>query len=178
GKSIFAEAYFDDNDNLKVDKLLNDYKEYVSLRGFAPFREKDEEGKFVSVKEAAMIYSFETYIAAFITQAQGKIYREALVGLGRSDMIIYLKGKEYLFETKNYAGYFQFDDGKKQLAYYAKSVGHARAYYIIFCPSDVRYPDKVKEETVKIEGVEIVVWLIHYDYKAAWRHYKPEDEEE
>jgi hypothetical protein len=177
GRSIFADAYFDDSDNLNVKKLLNEYKDYVKLRGFAPFREKDKDGNFVSVKEAAMIYSFETYIAAFMTQAQGKIYREALVGLGKSDMIIHVRGKEYLFETKNYAGYFQFDDGKKQLAYYAKSAGHTRAYYVIFCPSDGFYPDKVKEETVKIEGVEIVVWLIHYDYKAVWKHYE-EDEYE
>jgi hypothetical protein len=176
-QQIFAQEYFDRRSNLNVEKLLSDYKNFVALRGFAPFREKDEKGNFVSIKEAAMIYSFEIFITAFISQACGKIYREALVGLGKSDMIIYVKGKEYLFETKNYSGEFQFFDGKKQLAYYAKSAGHKKAYYVIFCPSNARYSDKMKEKTETIEGVKIATYLIHYDTKAVWKHYKADDEE-
>jgi hypothetical protein len=176
-RGIFADEYFDKKGNLSVEKLLSDYKSFVALRGFAPFREKDEKGNFVSIKEAAMIYSFEIYISAFITQARGKIYREALVGLGKSDMIIYVRNKEYLFETKNYAGFVQFIDGKKQLAYYAKSAGHKKAYYIVFCPSDARYPEEVKEKTETVAGVKISTFLIHYDVKTAWKHYKTDDEE-
>jgi hypothetical protein len=176
-QNLYADDYFDAKGILNVDKLLFDYKDFVALRGFAPFREKDEKGNFVSIKEAAMIYSFEIYISAFITQARGKIYREALVGLGKSDMIIYVQNKEYIFETKNYSGFVQFVDGKKQLAYYAKSAGHEKAYYIVFCPNDVRYHERVNEKTDNIEGIEIITYLIHYDTKAVWKHYKADDEE-
>jgi hypothetical protein len=92
-------------------------------------------------------------------------------------MIIYVQNKEYIFETKNYSGFVQFVDGKKQLAYYAKSAEHEKAYYIVFCPNDVRYHERVNEKTDNIEGIEIITYLIHYDTKAVWKHYKADDEE-
>jgi hypothetical protein len=175
-QNLYAGDYFEKNGILNVDKLLADYKKFVALRGFAPFREKDKNGNFVSIKEAAMIYSFEIFISAFISQAEGKIYREALVGLGKSDMVINVKGKEYLFETKNYSGESQFNNGKKQLAYYAKSGGHKKAYYVVFCPSDAQYRESVKDKPETIEGVKILTYLIHYDTKAVWKHYNEDDE--
>jgi hypothetical protein len=122
-RTIFAPDYFTDKGELKLEKLIESFKTYVKRRGFNVFREKDDDGNFLSIKEAALIYSFETYIHAFITQTDGKIYREANTGLGKSDIIININNLEYLIETKIYYAFKQFTDGKSQLAYYCKSLG-------------------------------------------------------
>ncbi len=162
-RTIFAEEYFDENDELKLDKLIETYKEYIKRRGFNPHREKDENGKYKSIKEAALIYSFETYIHAFITQTEGKIYREANTGLGKSDMIVNVKNKEYLIETKIYYANKQFTDGKKQLSYYCKSLGLNKGIYLVYCPNGIRYQETVKDNVETIDDVEITTFLIQYD---------------
>ncbi len=162
-RTIFAEEYFTEAGDLKLEKLIQNYKEYVKRRGFNPHREKDENGNYKSIKEAALIYSFETYIHAFITQTDGKIYREANTGLGKSDMILNVRNKEYLIETKIYYAFKQFDDGKKQLAYYCKSLNLTKGIYLVYCPNNIRYPENVKEDIVNINGIEISTYLIEYD---------------
>jgi len=160
---IYAPDYFTDKNELKIEKLIKTYKEYAKRRGFNVFREKDKNGKFKSLKESALIYSFETYIHAFITQTEGKIYREANTGLGKSDMIININNFEYLIETKIYYAHKQFQDGKKQLAYYCQSLGLDKGAYLVFCPNTFTYHHSVKRETENIEGVEITTYLIEYD---------------
>ena len=169
-RSIYGPDYFTDSGEFKLEKLIETYKEYVKRRGFNVFREKDETGKYQSLKEAALIYSFETYIHAFITQTDGKIYREASTGLGRSDMIINVNNREYLIETKIYHSYKQFIDGKKQLAYYCQTVGVNKGAYLVFYPNDINYRDTIKEQTESIEShassgkvVDITTYLISYD---------------
>ncbi len=162
-RSIFVEEYFTESGELKLEKLIETYKEYVKKRGFNPHREKDEDGNYKSIKEAALIYSFETYIHAFITQTDGKIYREANTGLGKTDMIINISNKEYLIETKIYYAPKQFREGKNQLAYYCKSLGLNKGVYLVFCPNDIKYPKNAKEQTESIDGIDISTYLISYD---------------
>ena len=162
-RTIYAPDYFNDMGELSLEKLIETYKEYVKRRGFNVFREKDENGKYKSLKEAALIYSFETYIHAFITQTDGKIYREANTGLGKSDMIINIGNREYLIETKIYYAFKQFVDGKKQLAYYCQSLGLNKGAYLVFCPNDIHYPDSIKEITETVDGIAITTVLISYD---------------
>ncbi len=162
-RTIFAEEYFTETGDLKLDKLIETYKEYIKRRGFNPHREKDENGNYTSIKEAALIYSFETYIHAFVTQTEGKIYREANTGLGKSDIILNVKNKEYLIETKIYYAPKQFKDGKKQLSYYCKSLGQTKGIYLVYCPNNIKYPETVKEQTDIINNVEISTFLIEYD---------------
>jgi len=167
-RTIFAPEYFNADGQLKLDKLIDTYKEYIKRRGFQPHREKDENGNYTSIKEAALIYSFETYIHAFITQTKGKIYREAQTGLGKSDMIINIKNKEFLIETKIYYAYTQFDEGKSQLAYYCKSLGLKEGIYLVFCPNDIKYPPTVIEQIEVIEDIEISTYLIEFD-ETKWK---------
>jgi hypothetical protein len=162
-RTIFAPEYFTETGDLKLEKLIDTYKEYVKRRGFNPHREKDENGNYKSIKEAALIYSFETYIHAIINELNGKIYREAQTGLGKSDMIIYVKNQEYLIETKIYTSPQRFTEGKKQLAYYCQSLGLKKGVYLVFCPKDIRYPEFVKEQTETINNMEISTFLIEYD---------------
>ena len=160
---VLAGEYFTPDGRLNVDKLIADYKTYAKRRGFAVFREKDKEGNFISLKEAGLFYSFETWLAAFLVQADGHAYPEAQVGLGRSDLIVNIRGEELLFECKRYYGERQFVEGLGQLAYYARSLGQKRAVYVVFTPDHLRYPDTVKEDKTTIRNVEITTYLISYD---------------
>ena len=162
-RTIFAEEYFTEAGDLKLEKLIETYKEYVKKRGFNPHREKDEKGNYKSIKEAALIYSFETYIHALINELDGKIYREANTGLGKSDMIINVKKNELLIETKIYTSPQRFLEGKKQLAYYCESLGQTKGIYLVYCPNDIKYPKTVKEQTETINNIEISTFLIEYD---------------
>jgi hypothetical protein len=161
--TIYAPDYFNEKGELKLEKLIDTYKQYVKRRGFNVYREKDENGNYKSIKEAALIYSFETYINAIIDELKGKIYREANTGLGKSDMVINISNKEFLIETKIYYSPGKFTDGKKQLAYYCKSLGLDKGAYLVFCPNSIKYPEPVKENIETIEGVEIITYLISYD---------------
>ncbi len=167
-RTIFAPEYFTEKGELKLDKLIDSYKEYVKRRGFNVYREKDEKGNYTSLKEAALMYSFETYIAATMQELKGKIYREADTGLGKSDMIINVGNNEFLIESKIYYSPGKFDEGKKQLAYYCTSLGLTKGVYLVFCPNNIRYPEQVKEQLETIERVEIVTCLIPYD-EVKWK---------
>ena len=162
-RTIFAEEYFDNHGNFIVEKLISAYKEYVKRRGFKVFLETDENGNYKSIKESALIYSFETFITAVIAELKGKIYREANTGLGKSDMIINIKGKETLIETKIYYSQSKFNEGKKQLAYYCKSLGLETGIYLVFAKSNEKYPLRVKEQAETILDVQIITYLIDYD---------------
>ncbi len=161
--NVIENEYFGPDGHLNLDKLIDDYKAYAQRRGFAVFREKDEQGNFISLKEAGLFYSFETWLAAFVSQMNGHSYPEAQVGLGRSDLIINIRGQEILFESKRYYGERQFVAGHGQLAYYARSLGQKRAIYVVFTPQHLRYPTTIKEGRTTIRNVEIITYLIPYD---------------
>jgi len=164
-ETLIIKRFLNSDNSINIDYLINKYKEYINKRSFKPYREKDSEGNFVSIPEAAMIYSFETYIDAFITEVQGKIYREADAGLGKSDLIINMLGKEYIFETKKYYGFNQFKNGKKQLAYYCKKLNIKEGIYLVFLSKDKEYPEEVIEEVNIIDNISIRCYLVYYDLK-------------
>lgn len=157
-------TFFDQQGVLDIPKLINHYKAYAAKRGFRVFLEKGKRGQ-PRVKEAGLIYSFETFLAAFVSEAEGKSYREADTGLGKSDLILYLNDREYLFETKKYYSPAKFRNGKKQLAHYARSLGLDKAVYLVFTPRHIEYPETVIEGTENHEGVEIDIFLVSYDEK-------------
>ena len=167
-RNIAVGELFDNLGNIRFDSLITGYKEYVKRRGFSVFREKDENGNFQSIKESALIYSFETYIQAFLQVIGGKSYREADTGLGKSDQVINVKSKEYLIESTIYYYENQFITGKNQLAYYCKSLGLNRGVYLVFCPNDIKYSGRVIEQSEMIENVEISTYLIEFD-ETKWK---------
>ncbi len=162
-RSVIASDYFSPEGEFLIEKLMQSYKDYVKRRGFKVFMEKDENGRYKSIKEAALIYSFETYIQAFLQVVDGRSYREANTGLGKSDLIINIRSKEYLIETKIYYYEKQFSDGKRQLAYYCNSLRLNKGIYLVFCPSGNRYAETVKEQTEHINNVEVSTYLVWYD---------------
>jgi len=160
--TMLADAYLTENGRIDFDKLIDKYKKHIQLRSFRPYREKDENGKFKSIKEAAMIYSFETFISIFIQEIEGKSYREAFVSLGNSDLIINVKGIEYLIEAKKYYSPRAFKKGKGQLAYYANRKGIEESVYIVFISNEIQI-EGIEEAKEIIDGVEVKTYLIRYD---------------
>ena len=162
-QEFWIKEYYREDGSLNYDKIIADYKEYVQRRSFKPFREKDENGNFLSIKEAAMVYSFETYIQAFLKEAQGKSYLESHTGLGRTDLLINARGKEDVIEFKVYYRPGKFIKGKEQLAYYCKKIGLDIGYYLVFVPNTARLSEIIKEDVETIDGVTIKTFLVFYD---------------
>lgn len=161
-KNINEKDYFNGSDILNLDKVIEEYKVYALRRGFSYFREKDEKGKYISIKEAGLVYSFETYINAFLGVVRGKSYLEAHAALGRTDLVINVRGYEQVVEAKVYQNITQFGDGKIQLAYYLNRLGLKKGYYLVFVDSEVTHEDVVEANEV-IDGVQIKTYLVRYD---------------
>jgi hypothetical protein len=160
--NLFAEAYLLPNGKINFPKLMDAYKDHIRARSFRPFREKDENGKYISIPEAAMIYSFETFISIFIRELDGKMYREAYAALGNTDLIIHANGLEYFIEMKKYYSPSYFRKGKKQLSYYCRSNGLVEGHYIVFVDNTIN-PEYVPDKPETIEGVTIHTYLIWFD---------------
>ncbi|NJO03243.1 MAG: hypothetical protein HC880_17575 [Bacteroidia bacterium] len=162
-KNILLEEFSDAQGTISFEKIIEHYREWVKRRGFAAFREKDEAGNYKSIKEAALVYSFETYIQAFLSVAQGKSYREAHTGLGRSDLIVNLKNQEYLIELKVYSDQYQFKKGKGQLAYYCRSLGLEEGVYLVFIPNHIKFAQMAQDEDETIHELRLKTRIVLYD---------------
>ena len=162
-RTFIPSDFYDKNNIFNIARLIDNYKTYAKRRGFKPFMTKDEKGNYKSLKESSLIYSFETFITAILTELNGKIYREADTGLGKSDMIINIDNQEYLIETKVYGGITRFENGKKQLAYYAESLQLEKAVYLVYVEKNDRYPDTLKEQSEQVNNIEITTFLVEYD---------------
>ncbi len=152
------------NNILDYKRIIDNYKAYVLKRGFRYFREKDKKtGEYLTLKESALVYSFETYIQVLLEDIEGKSYLEPHTGLGRSDLLINIGGQESIIEFKVYKSPVQFRKGKPQVAHYANSQGLKEAIYLVFVPSDIKF-DSIKEnQNEMINGVSITTYIVRYD---------------
>jgi hypothetical protein len=156
--------YFTPEGALYMPKIIEKYKEYAQKRGFRYFLEHDAEGKVVSIKEAALMYSFETYINAFLGVVGGTSYIEAHTNLGRTDMIINIRGEEAVVESKVYQNITQFEKGKAQVAYYAHRMGLTTATYLVFVSSTVTHKDVIELPAFfEDKNVLVTTYLVRYD---------------
>ncbi len=163
GQTLDGDDYFTENGTLLIDKVIENYKIYALRRSFKYFREKSKNGKYLlTLKEATLVYSFETYLNAFLTVVEGKSYIEAQTALGRTDLLINVNNQEFVVEVKIFSNITQFRKGKKQLAYYAKSLSLDSAIYLVFMESDIQ-TDKVTEQPEMIDDVLIKTYLVPYN---------------
>ena len=160
--NIWLENFLTPDEKLNMDKIIREYQVYAKKRGFRYFIEYDENGNPKGLREAALIYSFETYIQAFLLAVEGKSYLEAHVALGRSDLVINVAGQESVVESKIYYDLVRFTKGKTQLAYYIKSLGLDKGVYLVFVNKEVKNPFVLENQEV-IEGVEITTYIVKYD---------------
>ncbi len=161
-RNLNVREYFTELGELKLDRVIQEYKVYAERRGFSYFREKDAKGKYISIKESALLYSFETFINAFLGVIGGKSYLEAHAGLGRTDLVLNVRNQEYVVEAKVYHNITQFNEGKIQLAYYLKRLNLKHGFYLIFVDSEVTHPDVLGNDEI-VEGVRIKTDLVRYD---------------
>ncbi len=163
-ENIDISDYFTPEGALNMPKVMEKYKEYALKRGFRYFLEFDEQGNAVSIKEAALMYSFETYINAFLGVVGGKSYIEAHANLGRTDMIINTNGQEAVIESKVYQNITQFNKGKEQVAYYANRMGLREATYLVFINSTVSHKNVTEiSDFFKDKNVLVTTYLVRYD---------------
>ncbi|MBI4645904.1 MAG: AAA-like domain-containing protein [Bacteroidia bacterium] len=148
---------------LNFDKLMEGYRNYVKRRSFKYFMEKDDAGNYKTIKEAALIYSFETFIQYILQEFDGKSYLEPHTGLGRSDLIINFHGYECVIETKIFRNILRINKGKAQLAYYCKTIGVKEGIYIVFVPNNVDYSKSPQKMTELINNIEIKTYMVEYD---------------
>lgn len=159
---IELEAYFMADGQLNIDKIIKNYQKYAKKRGFRYFMEKDEKGNTIGLKEAALVYSFETYIQSFVQVLEGKSYLEPHVALGRSDLIVNIQGTEFVVEAKVFNNITQFNKGKIQLAYYIASLGLKTGVYLVFMDNQLRHK-AVKDEVQVTGNVTITTYIVRYD---------------
>ena len=160
--NIWIEKYLTADNQLDMNKIIREYQAYAKKRGFRPFFVTDTDGNAVGLREAALMYSFETFIQSFLTALKGKSYLEPHVALGRSDLIINILDSEWVIEAKIFYNAAQYTDGKTQLAYYINSLGLNRGIYLVFVDKQVINP-YVFEGTEVIEGVDIITYIVRYD---------------
>lgn len=164
-ENINLSQYFTDNGtNLNIDKIIRDYQKYAKMRGFRYFIERDAQGNPKTLKEAALIYSFETYIQAFLQVIEGKSYLEAHVALGKSDLIVNIAGNEFVIEAKVFKDITQYKKGKIQLAYYLNSKNISLGIYLVFIDKKIKQPDVFEQKEV-IDGANVVTYIVPFDVK-------------
>jgi len=161
-REINLGRFFMEQDRLNFDKLVEGYRTYVKRRGFRCFREKDEKGRWKQIKEAALVYSFESFIQTLLQVVEGKSYQEPHTGNGQSDLIVNINGKETVIEFKIYRDPARFEKGKKQVAYYAKSISLDECVYLVFV-SHIYRELGMKDEVLAIDGVTVRCYVIFYD---------------
>ncbi len=161
-REINLGRYFMENGKLNFDKLVEGYRTYVKRRGFRCFREKDEKGQWKQIKEAALVYSFESFIQALLQVVEGKSYQEPHTGSGQSDLIVNIDGRETVIEFKIYRDPNRFEKGKHQVAAYAKSISVDECVYLVFAAGIYRELG-LKDEVGMIDGVTVRSYVIFYD---------------
>jgi hypothetical protein len=159
---IWIDNYLAADGQLNMDKIIREYQAYAQRRGFRYFIENDENGNPKGLREAALMYSFETFIQSFLEVFKGKSYLEPHVALGRSDLIINMLNNEWVIEAKIYHNITQFADGKIQLAYYIKSLGLNKGVYLVFLNNEVTNPHVLAGEDT-IDGVDLTTYIVRYD---------------
>jgi hypothetical protein len=161
-KNMDFDDYYTPETGLNIDKIIRDYQAYAKRRGFRYFIQKDKDGNILGLKEAALVYSFETYIQSFLAVVEGKSYLEAHVALGRSDLIVNIQNQEFVIEAKLFSDSTKFKKGKQQLAYYIDGLGLKEGIYLIFVDTTVTNP-KIQEAVEDFDGIKISTYLVRYD---------------
>jgi AAA-like domain len=163
-QNVWVENYLTADKKLDMDKIIREYQQYAKKRGFRYFIEYDANQEPKGLREAALMYSFETFIQSYLEVFKGKSYLEPNVALGRSDLIVNVFNTEMVVEAKIYSNITKFTDGKAQLAYYIKSLGLNKGVYLVFADKVVKNP-YLLESVETFDDVEISTYLVKYDLK-------------
>jgi hypothetical protein len=93
-----------------------------------------------------------------VVNGGGHIQREFAVGTGRVDLVIDFAGRRELLELKLYRGSRSVEQGKQQVAGYAKRLGRDQGYLVIFDNrQDSPWEERGRFEQQQHDGVDITV---------------------
>ncbi len=148
--------YVSQDEGLKINALLDEYRAYVQRRGFRAF---DTE----NLQEAACHYSLDGFIHFFIERLGGQSYVEIPSGKGRIDILIRYRDKSYIIETKRFTDDTYFKRGKAQLAAYLKSERIADGYYVVFSAVHRETDELYSEEVIAGKRIYTHIILINFE---------------
>lgn len=152
-----------ENNTLNLNDLIQNFLVYVQQRSLKHFMKRSEDGHYYGLKEAAAGYAFSTYIDQYIKSMRGTIYYEADSGLGRTDMIINILDKEYILEFKMFTDRMRFNEGKEQVAYYARTRMLTEAFYVVFAATRDKNRPFLVNSTESIKDITVYTHVIWYD---------------
>jgi hypothetical protein len=142
--------YVAEDGTLDIPKLID---------GFIGFWRRNGEVllRGLPYHEAAPHLVFMAYLQR-IVNAGGRIDREFAVGTGRADLFVDYGGRQDIIELKLKRGKYTLPDGLEQVSRYAKRLGTALGYLVIFDPtSDIPFEDRGSVEKHTQNGIRVVV---------------------
>jgi len=147
--------------------IMHAFQDYVQRRGFRYFRAKDPAtGQHQTLKEAATIYAFEAFIQTLLQPLEGKSYLETHAGLGNSDLVVNVDGRESVIEAKVYRDEWQYEKGLKQIQHYAVSLNANEAIYLVFINSKLTVPAAISQQAETTQtltnGTPLHIFHINY----------------
>ena len=145
------------NDQLQMEAILARFREFIERRGREAFKLTPMP------QEATGQYLLMAYLDIVVRQIGGAAFTEVNSGEGRLDLVVVLKGRRTIIETKIWRGQALYAEGLIQLADYLASEGQTTGYYVLFHARPAVYgklPDAALEYTVQIAGKTIHVYLV------------------
>ena len=152
-----GKRYYSQNGFLNMESILSDFEEYIMEIGVNAFYEKDKP------YEKTGQFMLTAFLYQFVSATDGDLRYECTTGLGRMDILLTLKGKKYIIETKINRG-----DQKRTLNRavdqiadkYMKTERVNEGYIVIFDPKTV-VGDLCDPQRIEIaEGKQIVAFNI------------------
>ena len=143
--------YVTSTGQIKMDLLLDNFRDFISRAGFRILLVPDTPKEFVGQH---LLYA---YLDQFVQLIHGHIYLEGQTGRGKIDLAIFHNAKKYIVETKIWEGPRSYQSGKKQLAAYLKLEGVSEGYYVVF---DHRMEPEPRVDTETIDGLTIRSYVI------------------
>ncbi|MDX9723954.1 MAG: ATP-binding protein [Myxococcota bacterium] len=129
------------------------------LEGFVQFWHRNGEVllRGMPYQEAAPHLVLMAYLQR-VVNGGGHILREFAVGTGRADLVISFGGRDDVLELKLLRDKYTLEDGKQQVARYAKRLGRDHGYLVIF-DNRVGSPweERGRFEQHQHDGVELTV---------------------
>ena len=149
--SIDFPEYITSTGQLQMQRLIENFKDFIARAGFRILEVPDTPQEFVGQ------YLLFAYLNELVKVVGAVMYLEVPTGRGRADLVISHRGQTYIVETKVWRSERSYQTGKQQLATYLTSEGRAEGYYVVF---DYRENSEPRAETDTVDGHTIHSYVI------------------
>lgn len=149
--SIDFPEYITSTGQLQMQRLIENFKDFIARAGFRVLQVPDTSQEFVGQ------YLLFAYLNEFVKVVGAVMYLEVPTGRGRADLVISHSGQTYIAETKVWRSERSYQAGKQQLATYLTSEGGTEGYYVVF---DYRENPEPRVETDTVDGHTVHSYVI------------------